>query len=221
MLGYNRSGKTTTINTFLGVGDYRAYGATHSVKREGVVQGRKVTLIDTPGWWKVYSATQTAEHIKRELVLSVSLCPPGPHAFILVVNLDNPFTEAEQKGMREHCELLGANIWEHTIVLFTKGDLLADKTIEERIHNKEETLEWLVRICGERYHVFDNKTKCQIETFLNKIDELIANNIHHPYEVDHNKLTLTKEAKKADKENGFKYKQKVLKERQRIKTFGG
>ncbi|XP_076145968.1 GTPase IMAP family member 8-like isoform X2 [Alosa pseudoharengus] len=225
VLGYNRSGKTATINTFLGVGSSdQLEGATHSVKREGVVEGRKVNLIDTPGWWKLYSATQTAEHIKRELVLTTSLCPPRPHAFLLVVELDSPFTEIEYTSVVEHCELLGANIWEHTIVLFTKGDLLTDKTIEERIKSKEEKLEWLVGRCGGRYHVFDNKTKCddqsQVKTLLDKLDELIASDHHRPFEIDHIKLKHIEEAKKADKERGLIYKERILEERQRIKTNG-
>ncbi|XP_041959148.1 GTPase IMAP family member 8-like isoform X2 [Alosa sapidissima] len=225
VLGYNRSGKTATINTFLGVGAYhQGEGATHSVKREGVVVGRKVTLIDTPGWWKLYSATQTAEYIKRELVLSTSLCPPGPHALLLVVELDSPFTEIEYTSVVEHCELLGANIWEHTIVLFTKGDLLTDKTIEERIKSQEEKLDQLVARCGGRYQVFDNKTKCddrsQVKTLLDKLDELIASDHHHPFEVDHIKLKDIEEAKKVDKERGLINKERILEERQRIKING-
>lgn len=223
VLGYNRSGKTSVINTFLGESDYREK-ATHCVKRVGMVEGRKVTLIDTPGWWKLYPMTQTAEYIKRELLLSTSLCPQGPDGFILVVELDNRFTKTEQTSVREHCELLGANIWDHTIVLFTKGDLLMDKTIEERITSKEETLEWLVRRCGGRYHVFDNKTKCgdksQVKTLLDQINKLMASNHCHPFEVDLIKLKCTEEAKKNDKEKGLIYKQRVLEERHKLRRNG-
>ncbi|XP_062399550.1 GTPase IMAP family member 8-like [Sardina pilchardus] len=225
VLGSNRSGKTETINTFLGVAAADLVeGATHSVKREGVVEGRKVTLIDTPGWWRFYSITQTTEYIKRELVLSTSLCPPGPYAFLLVVNLDNQFTENEQSSVVEHCKLLGENIWEQTIVLFTKGDLLTDKTIEERIKNQDESLEWLVRMCNYRYQVFDNKTKCddrsQVKTLLDKLDKLITSDHYRPFEVDHMKRKHTEEAKKADKTQGLIYKQRVMEQRERIKANG-
>lgn len=79
-----------------------------------------------------------------------------------------------------------------------------DKIIEEHIKSEEETLDWLMRRCWSRYHVFDNKTKCgdksQVKTLLNKVDNLIAFNC--PYEVNHTKLKSTEESKKADKENG-------------------
>lgn len=77
-LGHKYSGKTSTRNTVLGIGEsHHGEEATHFTKRGGMVDGRKVTLTDTPGWWKVYSATQTAEYFKRELVLSVSVFPSG------------------------------------------------------------------------------------------------------------------------------------------------
>lgn len=40
--------------------------------------------------------------------------------------------------------LLGKKVWNHTIVLFTRGDWLGDTTIEERIEIEGEHLEWLI-----------------------------------------------------------------------------
>ncbi|KAL2086606.1 hypothetical protein ACEWY4_017665 [Coilia grayii] len=223
VLGYNRSGKTATINTFLRDGEPNEEEATHCMKREGTVDGRKVTLVDTAGWWKLYPVAQSAECIKRELVLSVSLCPPGPHVILLVVELDSPFSAIEETSVREHCELLGGDVWDHIIVLFTKGDLLVDTTIEEHIRRQGQALECLVKRCGGRYHVFDNKSECdqsQVKTLLDKVDRLTASKHGRPFEVDRMKLNRTEEAKKADKERALIFKQRVTEQRQRVEAKG-
>ncbi|XP_063063796.1 GTPase IMAP family member 8-like [Engraulis encrasicolus] len=153
----------------------------------------------------------------------MSLCPPGPHAILLVIELDSPFSSTEEKSVREHCELLGRDIWDHTVVLFTKGDLLVDVTIEEYIRNQGKALEWLVQRCGGRYHVFDNKSaydQSQVRALLDKIDQLTASNHGRPFEVDQLSLKRIEEAKKTDKDRAIAYKDSVTQRRARIKANG-
>ncbi|XP_041959262.1 GTPase IMAP family member 6-like isoform X2 [Alosa sapidissima] len=133
-------------------------------------------MVDTPGWWKGYPLIDTAERIKHKLVLSVQHCPPGPHAFILTVETGT-FTETNRRSIEEHLGLFGENIWGHTIVVFTKGDSLKDKSIEQHIESQGEALKWVIEKCGNRYHVFDNVNggdRSQVHQLLEKIEEMDA-----------------------------------------------
>ncbi|CAM4516979.1 unnamed protein product [Leuciscus chuanchicus] len=59
---------------------------------EGNTHGRKIILLDTPGWWKCYQLCDTPERLKAELVRSTSICPPGPHVFLLVIEVSQRST---------------------------------------------------------------------------------------------------------------------------------
>src|SRR4029434_1343634 len=122
-----------------------------SVKRQGQVAGRQVTVVKAPGWWIDHQLEQTPELTKEEIELSVSLCPPGPHALLLVIRVDTSLTEAEKRSVQEHLELLSERVWSHTIMLFTQGDWLGDTPIEQHIESEGESLQWLVEKCGNRY----------------------------------------------------------------------
>lgn len=78
------------------------------------------------------------------------------------------------------------DVWEHTIALFTRGDCLGVKTVEERIES-EKGLQWLVEKCGNRYHVLDNMKyydELQVTELLEKIEEMWAGNKDPHYEVN-------------------------------------
>lgn len=59
----------------------------------------------TLGWgWR--SVQDKSERVKREVVHSVHLCPPDPHALLLVVSGDVTFTESDRQALELHLELL-------------------------------------------------------------------------------------------------------------------
>ncbi|XP_056587529.1 GTPase IMAP family member 8-like isoform X2 [Triplophysa dalaica] len=143
------------------------------------VHGRKITVVDTPGWYYNSPLENTSEMDKLEIRHSVYLCPSGPHAILVTVPIATAFNKAYQTAVEENMSLLGENVWNHTIVLFTRGDWLGDSTIEERIETEEGRLEWLMEKCGYRYHVLNCKQYsdgAQVVELLEKIEKMVTEN---------------------------------------------
>ena len=180
LLGYRNAGKSSSGNTILGREEFDLKRRTaQCVKRQGEVAGRQVTVVEAPGWWSNVNLKDTPELTKQEIVLSVSLCPPGPHAVLLVIRVDKAITEDERGILQEHLEFLSESVWSHTMVLFTYGDWLGDTTIEQHIESEGESLHWLIEKCGHRYHVLNNKNKgddSQVTELLQKIEGMVVRN---------------------------------------------
>ncbi|KAI1882382.1 hypothetical protein AGOR_G00250110 [Albula goreensis] len=179
LLGGRWAGKSSTGNTILAREEFKTKShTTECVKKQGAVAGRQVTVVDTPGWHRRYDTGATPEEVKQEIVRSVSLFPAEPHALLLVIDVGYLFTETDRRAVEEHLELLGDRSWRHTIVLFTWGDSLIDRSIEQHIESWM-ALQQLVDKCGNRYHVLDNRNRTdgtQVTKLLQKIDEMVAGN---------------------------------------------
>ncbi|MGH0123482.1 UNVERIFIED_CONTAM: hypothetical protein FKN15_022707 [Acipenser sinensis] len=62
------------------------------------------------------------------------------------------------------------------MILFTRGDHLKGRTIEQHIEEAGEELQQLVEKCGNRYHVLNNKNRndhTQVTQLLDKIDNMV------------------------------------------------
>ncbi|XP_062399831.1 uncharacterized protein LOC134089404 [Sardina pilchardus] len=224
LLGIRAAGKSSSGNTILGREDFSTSGRTaECVKREGTTAGRHITVVEAPGWWRSYTVEQTPERDKHEIVLSVSLCPPGPHALLLVINVNESFTETHKRAVQEHMELLGERVWSHTIVLFTWGDWLGDTSIEQHIESGGEALQWVVEKCGNRYHVVNNKKSDggQVTELLEKIEEMVAGNTGHHFNFDAAILKELKEKKKEEERRAEERKMKVQKQRKTLRSSAG
>ncbi|XP_062398700.1 uncharacterized protein LOC134088650 isoform X2 [Sardina pilchardus] len=224
LLGIRGDGKSSSGNTILGRKEFGASGRTaECVKREGETAGRHITVVDAPGWWLNYTAEQTPERDKREIVLSVSLCPPGPHALLLIITVDVSFTETHRRGVQQHMELLGERVWSHTIVLFTSGDLLGDTSIEQHIESEGEGLQWVVEKCGNRYHVVDNMKSdgVQMTELLEKIEEMVAGNRGHQFDFDAERCKALQEKKREEERRAEERKMKVQKQRETLRSAAG
>ncbi|XP_069054207.1 GTPase IMAP family member 9-like [Lepisosteus oculatus] len=176
LLGQRWSGKSSAGNTILGREEFDTEGETKECeKRQGEVAGRKITVVDTQGWGSSFIRADP-KCVREEVVRSVSLCPPGPHTLLLVINLNS---DTDWRSVKEHLELLSERVWRHTIVLFTWGDRLRETTIEQHIETGGKELQWMVEKCGNRYHVLNNKNRgdrTQVTELLEKIEDMVAGN---------------------------------------------
>ncbi|XP_030621455.1 GTPase IMAP family member 7-like [Chanos chanos] len=219
LFGGRLSGKSSVINTVCGeniINTYSRTGQCHEYQR--TVNGTEITLVDTPGWWKFLSLKDTAECLRQELVHSVTLCPPGPHALLLVIELDIPFTEKHRKSMEEHLELLGGGVWAYSMILFTRKSYLKSRNIEEHIENEGEALQWLIQKCEGRYHVFENKNHnndTQVTGLLEKIQGVRAKNRGGCFQIDQNVLQHQEAKRKIPVEKST-VRQKQAKEKRNI-----
>ncbi len=177
-MGGNIVGKTSVANTILKKKQTKNL-TKKCVMSEGEVDESKVILIDTPGWWPYASVKETSESVRQEIKSSVSMCPPGPHAVLLVLQSGVSFTEAHKRSVKEHMELLGRNVWNYGIVVFTRGDWMVTHTIEEHIESEGEALQWLINKCGNRYHVLnymEQDDRKQVTELMEKVQMMARGN---------------------------------------------
>ena len=210
-------------NTILGSEQFSLEETAQCEKRQGDVAGRRVTVINTPGWFINNSLTETSELIKQEIVLSASLCLPAPHALLLVIPADLSHTADHYKNMEDHMQLLGPTVWSHTTLLFTNVKHLGGKSIEQFIESEGEGLQRLVELCGNRYHVFNNKIRgddTQVTELLQKIEEMVGDK-GGCFEVDRRVLEETERKKRTQEERATRRQVKVKKERESIRSMMG
>uniref|UniRef100_A0AAR2LSC8 AIG1-type G domain-containing protein n=1 Tax=Pygocentrus nattereri TaxID=42514 RepID=A0AAR2LSC8_PYGNA len=176
LLGGRWAGKSSSGNTILNKEVFGIGAQTEAcVMETNKIAGTQVTVVDTPSWNWV-PAEDTSDELKQELKRSVEMLGDGPHAFLLVYPLGAPFVKRHKIAVQEHLELLGSDVWDHTMVLFSRGDWLGKKTIEEHVEGVKEELKWLVEQCKDRYHVLNNKVRTnemQVIELLEKIKRMI------------------------------------------------
>lgn len=133
--------------------------------------GRTVRLVMTQGWGSELEH-HTGSAVEQEIMRSVTLCSPGPHALLLVLPI-GPDVEVARRYVeraQQHLSFLSERAWRHTMLVF----VCTYKIVSNNILLDRHILGELVDKCGGGYSViFMDRPNSEL---LQNIDQMVSMN---------------------------------------------
>ncbi|XP_042580349.1 GTPase IMAP family member 8-like [Cyprinus carpio] len=135
----------------------------------GVVDGEKVTVINTPDW---FSSALNPDEIKQKIQFCIGLSSHGPYALLLVIPV-NQFLQKEKEIVYKF-ENFQNTFCKRLMILFTATNE------QEELEIQKHDLKPLKDICVNRFHVLNIsqvKKRDQVSELLKKVEIIVKGNV--------------------------------------------
>ncbi|XP_073698980.1 uncharacterized protein [Garra rufa] len=208
LLGVSGAGKSAVGNAILGRDEFKERITRRSEKQTGLVGNRNISIIDTPG----FCNTQlTDKELQTEMMKSLHLSDPGPHVFLLVIDLETFKTENERKIVEQFQKNFEPQAFKFTVVLFIGREKMTNLEWGTFIHS--EGFRDLVAPCKDKYLAINSTNQINqtdITELLQKIDEIIRQNGGLHYNNKIYSMSRTKSIRINNKQEENTYQRKEL-----------
>ncbi|KAM6960398.1 GTPase IMAP family member 4-like [Tautogolabrus adspersus] len=169
LLGETKVGKSSLANAIFEEDVFKVKHSPMSGTRS--VDGRRITLIETPDF---FGKDRREEELRREVGRCIKASAPGPHTFFIVLKVER--SPDHWKDVIQRISQYLPEAFNYAAVVFTHGDQLPVGMKIEEFVEQNKCLSDLVKKCGGRCHVVDNKywkTNQQGDYRSNKVAELL------------------------------------------------
>ncbi|XP_036420894.1 GTPase IMAP family member 8-like isoform X2 [Colossoma macropomum] len=135
----------------------------HSERARGNVEGRYITPINTP---HLFNPELSIEEMYHRVKECMSLCAPGPHVIVLVLQPDD-FTETDRDRLYHILHSLSEEPLKHTLVLTTHSGTSVD-LVDENVFQK------IITECGNRH--FEFRSECSRSALVEVMEKMVEEN---------------------------------------------
>ncbi|KAI2647159.1 GTPase IMAP family member 4 [Labeo rohita] len=204
LLGVTGAGKSPTANAILGQEAFTESRTRASEEQRGRVENRNISIIDTPGFFNTHL---TDEEMKKQMIKSLYLSDPGPHVFLLVINLET-FREEQRNIVEKIQENFGEKAFLFTMVLFIGREKVSRREFNQII--KSEATQKILNYFEGRFHAMNSSNECglnQIMKLLKSIDKMMKKNKGQNYS---NEIYLKNQRKLKEHKRSLKKDDKRL-----------